>query len=160
MKEIRLNDKFPELFEIDSEELKWYESLGFVENQYCPIEIARSYAMEVVVAPQENPTAVDSVAQSFMDGLCWYANNYRILERLSNDEQKIAVKIAKLRYVLDTVPLDLEFDYNKSEVIMIKDSVEEDYECGFEWAKKRHREKIICDFLQNVKKNKRRISVN
>lgn len=160
MKEIRLNEKFPELFEIDSEELKWYESLGFVENQYSPIEIARSYAMEVVVDPQENPTAVDSVAQSFMDGLCWYVDNYRILEKLSNDEQMIAVKIAKLHYVLDTVPLNLEFDYKISEVITIKDSVEEDYECGFEWAKERRREKIIYDFLQNIKKVNRRIGVN
>ena len=53
---------FPELFEIVSEEMKWYDSLGFVENQYIPNEIARNYAMETIIDPHDNMTAVDSVA--------------------------------------------------------------------------------------------------
>lgn len=144
-----LNDIFPELFEIVSEENKWYDSLGFVENQYIPNEIARRYAMETIIDPQDNPTAVDSVAQSFMDGLGWYVDNYRIIEKLSNDEQKIAIKIAKLRYSKETVGLYEECDYKKTEVISIKDSVEEDYECGIEWVAERYREKLIVDFLIN-----------
>lgn len=71
---------FPELFKIVSEEMKWYDSLGFVENQYIPNEIARSYAMGIIIDPLDNPTAVDSVAQSFMDGLCWYADYRSIIE--------------------------------------------------------------------------------
>lgn len=98
MKTKRMNDMFPELFEMVSEEMKWYDSLGFVENQYIPNEIARNYAMETIIDPHDNMTAVDSVAQSFMDGLCWYVDNYRIIETLSNEEQEIAIKIAKLRY--------------------------------------------------------------
>ena len=93
-----MNDMFPELFEMVSEEMKWYDSLGFVENQYIPNEIARNYAMETIIDPHDNMTAVDSVAQSFMDGLCWYVDNYSIIETLSNEEQEIAIKIAKLRY--------------------------------------------------------------
>ena len=38
----------PELFKIVSEEMKWYDSLGFVENQYIPNEIARNYAMGII----------------------------------------------------------------------------------------------------------------
>ena len=147
MKIKRLNDMCPELFKIVSEEMKWYDSLGFVENQYIPNEIARNYAMGIIINPLDNPTAVDSVAQSFMDGLCWYADNYRIIEQLSNDEQEIAIKIAKLRYSMKTVEIDVEYDYNESDVITIKESVEEDYECGIEWVAERRREKIIIDFL-------------
>ena len=141
---------FPELFEIVSEEMKWYDSLGFVENQYIPNEIAKNYAMETIIDPHDNPTAVDSVAQSFMEGLCWYVDNYRIIETLSNEEQEIAIKIAKLRYSMETVELYVEYDYNKSDVITMGDSVEEDYECGIEWGAERHHEKLIIDYLLKI----------
>lgn len=143
MKEIRLNDKFPELFEIDSEDLKWYESLGFVEGQapsnFTHDEEARAFAMNTIIDPEDNPMAVDDFAENYKRGISWYISNFRILDKLPTIEQKCASEIAKslysLKYFSSEITLE-DVDMDEEEAMNIIDSIEYPFECGIEWAEK------------------------
>lgn len=158
MKEMRLNDKFPELFEIDSEELKWYNSFGFVEGQapsdYTHDEEARAFAMNTIIDPEDNPIAVDEFAENFKRGISWYISNFHIMNKLSAIEQESAFEIAKSLYSLKYFSTEITLeddDTDEEEALDIIDSIEYPFECGFEWAEK-NIDKGFLRYQQGVSK--------
>ena len=131
---------FPCLFELDSEDRKWYESLGMTEDvniQFDGLDIvAKEFALEHILHSEKHADAVKECVRRFQDGACWYKTNIGNLDSLIANEYRKAIDIAinlySERECRCIEPEDN--DYNENNV---KDQIEVTQDCfesGIEWA--------------------------
>ena len=133
---------FPHLFELDSEDRKWYESLEMTEGviiQFDGLDIAaKEFALKHILHPEEHSDAVEECICRFMDGAFWYKANVGKLDSLMVNEHRKAIDIAISLYSeRECKCIELEDnDYNESnannQIVVIQDC----FGSGIEWASK------------------------
>ena len=141
MEERSIVDLFPDLFEINSKDLNWYESKGFIKGKdissYELDECANNYAIESIGDYQDHPEAVEECANRFKDGAYWLITNYQILRTMSSDEHEEAIYYASLLYVKEVCEgtfQDPDCPWNESDVINFISMIETDFQYGIEWV--------------------------
>lgn len=143
MEERSIVDLFPDLFEINSKDLNWYESKGFIRGKsissYELDECATNYAKESIGDYQDYPDAVEECANRFKDGACWLITNYQIMQSLSSDEHDAAIGNASRLYVKEICEgtfQDPDDPWSENSVIDYSYVIETDFQYGIEWAEK------------------------
>ena len=143
MEERSIVDLFPDLFEISSIDLNWYESKGFIKGKsvssYELEECANNYAKESIGDYQDHPDAVEECANRFKDGASWLITNYQILRTLSSDEYDEAIGFASELYVkeiCESTFQDPDDPWSENGVIDYIYVIETDFQYGIEWAEK------------------------
>jgi len=131
---------FPDVFEIESADRKWYETLGMcqeeVEIDSKVLDLASiEYAMTKVHDPLEHTDALDEIIDNFKSGASWFLCNKPILEKLSMDERIKAEYIA-VRMYARKVCGDIESigNWTVDDVHNFCYIIENDYCSGFMWA--------------------------
>lgn len=102
MKEKSITERFPYLFKLESGDLQWYESMGFIDVSELDdvseelISAATEYARRILVDPDENEFS--DCSYDFMFGATWYFTNSHILQQLPNEQSENAIVIAQIKY--------------------------------------------------------------
>lgn len=102
MEEKSLTERFPYLFKLESGDLQWYESMGFIEVSYLDtvsdelLKAAGVYVKRTLEdADEDNFTARTT---DFMFGATWYFTNFHILKKLPIEQSENAIIIAQIKY--------------------------------------------------------------
>lgn len=137
---------FPDLFEINSKDLNWYESKGFIKGKdFSSNELdegANNYAIESIGDYRNHPDAVEECANRFKDGACWLITNDQILRTLSSGKHEEAIYYASYLYVKKVCEgtfQDPDRPWNENDVINYISMIETDFQYGVEWAEKKQR---------------------
>lgn len=143
MEERSIVDLFPDLFEINSKDLNWYESKGFIKGKdfssYELDECANNYAIESIGDCQNHPDVVEECANRFKDGACWLITNDQILRTLSSGKHEEAIYYASYLYVKKVCEgtfQDPDCPWNENDVINYISMIETDFQYGMEWTEK------------------------
>lgn len=133
---------FPHLFELDSEDRKWYESLEMTEGANMPFDgleiAAKNFALKHIIHPEKNSDAVDECIWRFKDGAIWYKVNLSKLNSLTAEETRKAIDIASTLYskkecaCIDSV----DDNFNEDDTLDIIEVVKDSFESGIDWASK------------------------
>ena len=133
---------FPCLFELDSEDRKWYESLEMTEGaniQFDGLDIAaKEFALKHIIHPEEHTDAVEECIRRFQDGAFWYKVNVGKLDSLMANEHRKAIDIAISLYSeRECKCIELEDnDYNESNADDQIEVIQDCFGSGIEWASK------------------------
>jgi len=134
---------FPDIFEIESVDRKWYETLGMcqeeVEVDSKVLDLAgMEYAVTKIQNPLEHNDALDEIIDNFKSGALWFLCYKPILEKLSMEERIKAVYIAVRMHTRNFCG-DIESlgDWTADDVHNFCYIVENDYCSGIMWAMKK-----------------------
>lgn len=133
---------FPHLFELDSEDRKWYESLEMAEDANIQFEgldlAAKEFALKHVLEPERHTDAVENCVRRFKDGAFWYKVNLRKLDFLTAEETRKAIDIASILYLgKECVYIEPEDDnFNENDTLDIIEVIKDCFESGIDWASK------------------------
>ena len=132
---------FPHLFELDSEDRKWYESLEMTEGanmQFDGLDVAaKEFALKHILHPDEHSDAVDECIWRFKDGAFWYKVNLNILDSLTAEETKKAIDIASILYSeKECLCITVDDNFNENDTLDIIEVIKDCFESGVDWASK------------------------
>ena len=133
---------FPHLFELNSEDKKWYESLEMAEGanmQFDELDIAaKEFALKHILHPEEHSDAVEECIWRFKDGAFWYKVNLSKLDLLTAEETRKAIDIASILYSeKECVCIETADDnFNENDTLDIVMVIKDCFESGIEWASK------------------------
>lgn len=134
---------FPHLFELNSEDRKWYESLEMTEGanmQFNKLDIAaKDFALKHIIHPEEHPDAVEECIWRFKDGAFWYKVNLSKLDSLTAEETRKAIDIASILYSeKECVCIETADDnFNENDTLDIIEVIKDCFESGVDWASKK-----------------------
>ena len=133
---------FPHLFELDSEDRKWYESLEMTEGanmQFDGLDVAaKEFALKHILHPDEHSDAVDECIWRFKDGAFWYKVNLNKLDSLTAEETRKAIDIASILYSeKECVCIEhVDDHFNENDTLDIIGVIKDCFESGVDWASK------------------------
>ena len=133
---------FPHLFELDSEDRKWYESLEMTEGanmQFDGLDVAaKEFALKHILHPDEHSDAVDECIWRFKDGAFWYKVNLNKLDFLTAEETRKAIDIASILYSeKECVCIEhVDDHFNENYTLDIIGVIKDCFESGVDWASK------------------------
>lgn len=133
---------FPHLFELDSEDRKWYESLEMTEGanmQFDGLDVAaKEFALKHILHPDEHSDAVDECIWRFKDGAFWYKVNLNKLDSLTAEETRKAIDIASILYSeKECVCIEhVDDHFNENDTLDIIEVIKDCFESGVDWASK------------------------
>lgn len=133
---------FPHLFELNSEDRKWYESLEMTEGanmQFNELDIAaKVFALKHIIHPEEHPDAVEECICRFKDGAFWYKVNLSKLDSLTAEETRKAIDIASILFSeKECVCIETADDnFNENDTLDNVEVIKDCFESGIEWASK------------------------
>ena len=131
---------FPHLFEFDSEDRKWYESLEMTEEskiQFDGLDLAaKEFALKHVLEPEEHTDAIEECGLRFKDGAFWYKANLSKLNSLTAKEQNKVIDIASILYSeKEAGCIEPEDDnFNENDVLDIIEVIKDCFQSGIDWA--------------------------
>ena len=141
MEEKSISERFPYFFKLESNDLQWYETMGFEDGATLDTlseeieSVAKEYAIQTLVDADEQE--IDDCAYDFLYGATWYLTNSEILKKLPKEQSENAIVIAQINFAKeeceDIVP---DKDWSLSDAYSYIYSISCFFLDGVEWAKK------------------------
>ena len=130
---------FPEIFEINLEEKKWYNTLGLCEeveiDKVDIIKAAIKHASRTIDNPLEHVDAINEIIEHFRRGASWFICNKHLLEKLSISEcvKTIYITICICtRKAFEEIEPGVEWSIH--DALNIYSVIEDDIYSGILWA--------------------------
>lgn len=132
-----LTELFPDLFELESKDREWYQSIKLsIPN--CELEMAaQDFAYKSIIEPDDNIEAVEDCIRRFKDGAYWCCANFGCLQKLSVEKFEKAIDIAVLLYSKEQckfIELEENNYFSESDALDLMEVIQDEFKSGIEWV--------------------------